>query len=58
MLTNMAEVCRGTTPRRRVPHPFYAQFDRGRWTRDSARARLGFEGEVVRTRPTGTWING
>jgi glycosyltransferase involved in cell wall biosynthesis len=26
---------------RRVPHPFYAQFDRGRFTRASARARLG-----------------
>ena len=34
-------------PRRRVPHPFYAQFDRGRWTRESARARLGLEGEVA-----------
>jgi D-inositol-3-phosphate glycosyltransferase len=28
-------------PRRRVPHPFYAQFDGGRFTRESARARLG-----------------
>ena len=28
-------------PRRRVRHPFYAQFDRGRWTRESARAALG-----------------
>ncbi len=28
-------------PRRRVPHPLYAQFDRGRFTRDTARARLG-----------------
>ncbi len=29
-------------PRRRVPHPLYAQFDRGRFTRATARARLGF----------------
>jgi glycosyltransferase involved in cell wall biosynthesis len=28
-------------PRRRVPHPLYAQFDRGRWTRATARAKLG-----------------
>ncbi len=28
---------------RRVPHPFYAQFDRGRYTRASARARLGLD---------------
>jgi glycosyltransferase involved in cell wall biosynthesis len=34
-------------PRRLVPHPFYAQFDRGRYTRESARAELGLEGEVV-----------
>jgi glycosyltransferase involved in cell wall biosynthesis len=34
-------------PRRRVAHPFYAQFDRGRWTRESARERLGLEGEVA-----------
>lgn len=34
-------------PRRRVPHPFYAQFDGGRWTRESARSRLGLEGEVA-----------
>ncbi len=34
-------------PRRRVPHPFYAQFDRGRWTRETARARLGLAGEVA-----------
>jgi D-inositol-3-phosphate glycosyltransferase len=27
--------------RRRVLHPLYAQFDRGRWTRASARAMLG-----------------
>jgi glycosyltransferase involved in cell wall biosynthesis len=26
---------------RRVPHPLYAQFDRGRWTRESARQHLG-----------------
>ena len=30
-------------PCRRVPHPLYAQFDRGRFTRESARARLGLE---------------
>ena len=34
-------------PRRRVPHPFYAQFDRGRFTRDSARERLGLAGDVA-----------
>jgi D-inositol-3-phosphate glycosyltransferase len=34
-------------PRRRVPHPLYAQFDRGRWTRDTARAHLGLDGEVA-----------
>ena len=34
-------------PRRRVAHPFYAQFDRGRWTRASARTRLSLEGDVV-----------
>jgi D-inositol-3-phosphate glycosyltransferase len=34
-------------PRRRVLHPLYAQFDRGRFTRASARARLGLDGEVV-----------
>jgi D-inositol-3-phosphate glycosyltransferase len=34
-------------PRRRVLHPLYAQFDRGRWTRDTARASLGLEGDVV-----------
>jgi glycosyltransferase involved in cell wall biosynthesis len=33
--------------RRRVLHPLYAQFDRGRHTRESARAALGLEGEVV-----------
>jgi glycosyltransferase involved in cell wall biosynthesis len=34
-------------PRRRVLHPLYAQFDRGRWTRESARAKLGLDGEVA-----------
>lgn len=34
-------------PRRRVPHPFYAQFDRGRWTRETARARLALAGDVA-----------
>jgi D-inositol-3-phosphate glycosyltransferase len=34
-------------PRRRVPHPFYAQFDRQRWTRETARASLGLEGDVA-----------
>lgn len=34
-------------PRRRVPHPFYAQFDQGRFTRESARAHLGLEGDVA-----------
>jgi glycosyltransferase involved in cell wall biosynthesis len=34
-------------PRRRVPHPFYAQFDRGRHTRESARASLGLSGDVA-----------
>ena len=34
-------------PRRRVHHPLYAQFDRGRHTRESARASLGLEGDVV-----------
>lgn len=33
--------------RRRVPHPFYAQFDRGRFTRESARAKLGLQGDVA-----------
>ena len=33
--------------RRRVTHPFYAQFDRGRYTRETARARLSLDGEVV-----------
>jgi len=37
------------SPRRRVAHPLYAQFDRGRWTRASARAHLGLapDGEVA-----------
>jgi glycosyltransferase involved in cell wall biosynthesis len=34
-------------PRRRVAHPLYAQFDRGRYTRESARAKLGVEGDVA-----------
>ena len=34
-------------PHRRVLHPLYAQFDRGRFTRESARAALGLDGEVV-----------
>src|SRR5580765_4434756 len=36
-------------PRRRVLHPLYAQFDRGRYTRASARERLGLDldGEVA-----------
>lgn len=34
-------------PRRRVPHPFYAHFDRGRHTRESARAALGLSGDVA-----------
>src|SRR6516165_5356391 len=34
-------------PRRRVLHPLYAQFDRGRHTKESARAALGLAGDVV-----------
>ena len=34
-------------PRRRVHHPLYAQFDRGRFTRESARAALRLDGDVV-----------
>jgi glycosyltransferase involved in cell wall biosynthesis len=34
-------------PRRRVPHPFYAQFDRGHYTRASARESLGLSGDVA-----------
>jgi len=30
-----------------VQHPFYAQFDRGRYTRESARAALGLSGDVA-----------
>jgi glycosyltransferase involved in cell wall biosynthesis len=30
---------------RRVAHPLYAQFDGGRWTRATARARLGIAGD-------------
>ncbi len=33
--------------RRRVLHPLYAQFDAGRWTRESARRYLGLDGEVA-----------
>ncbi|HET7225152.1 MAG TPA: glycosyltransferase [Candidatus Eisenbacteria bacterium] len=32
---------------RRVPHPLYAQFDQGRWTRESARAALKLSGDVA-----------
>ncbi len=41
------EAMKPGAPRRHVPHPLYAQFDRGRYTRASARAKLGLEGEVV-----------
>ena len=34
-------------PRRRVAHPLYAQFDRGRWSRESAREKLGLSGDVA-----------
>ncbi len=34
-------------PRRRVLHPLYAQFDRGRYSRARARAKLGLDGEVA-----------
>ncbi|HEY3216984.1 MAG TPA: glycosyltransferase [Candidatus Eisenbacteria bacterium] len=34
-------------PRRRVRHPLYAQFDRGRHTREGARETLDLQGEVV-----------
>lgn len=34
-------------PRRRVLHPLYAQFDRGRYDRESARKKLGLEGDVA-----------
>jgi glycosyltransferase involved in cell wall biosynthesis len=33
--------------RRFVKHPLYSQFDRGRWTRESARAHLGISGDVL-----------
>src|SRR5258705_348486 len=32
---------------RRVAHPLYTQFDRGRWTRETARAALGVDGDVA-----------
>ena len=41
------ETLKPGAPRRRVPHPFYAQFDRQRWTRESARASLGLTGDVA-----------
>ena len=34
-------------PRRRVAHPFYAQFDQKRFTRESARAKLQLDGDVA-----------
>ncbi len=34
-------------PYRRVKHPLYAQFDRGRWTRETARAHFGLQGDVL-----------
>jgi glycosyltransferase involved in cell wall biosynthesis len=34
-------------PKRRVLHPLYAQFDQGRYTRASARAKLGLDGDVA-----------
>lgn len=34
-------------PRRRVPHPFYAQFDQKRFDRASAREKLGLSGDVA-----------
>ncbi len=39
---DLAALKRGA-PFRRVPHPLYAQFDRGRFTRQSARAHLGLQ---------------
>jgi len=33
-------------PRRRVAHPLYAQFDRGRFDRASARAKLGLDADA------------
>ncbi len=41
------ETLKPGAPHRRVPHPFYAQFDRGRYTRESARATLGLSGDVA-----------
>lgn len=41
------DVLKPGAPRRRVKHPLYAQFDAGRWTRETARAKLGLDGEVV-----------
>ncbi len=41
------DVLKPGAPRRRVRHPLYAQFDRGRHTRESARAALGLTGDVV-----------
>lgn len=34
-------------PRRRVPHPFYAQFDQKRFDRATAREKLGLTGDVA-----------
>ncbi|MCC6649558.1 MAG: glycosyltransferase [Candidatus Eisenbacteria bacterium] len=34
-------------PRRRVPHPFYAQFDQKRFDRTTAREKLGLTGDVA-----------
>jgi glycosyltransferase involved in cell wall biosynthesis len=43
------DVLKPGAPRRRVLHPLYAQFDRGRFTRETARERLGLprNGEVA-----------
>lgn len=41
------DVLKPGAPRRRVPHPFYAQFDRGRFHRASARAKLNLSGDVA-----------
>jgi glycosyltransferase involved in cell wall biosynthesis len=41
------DVLKRGAPRRRVRHPLYAQFDAGRWTRETARQSLGLDGEVV-----------
>ncbi|HVP14449.1 MAG TPA: glycosyltransferase [Terriglobales bacterium] len=37
------EALKPGAPFRRVAHPLYAQFDRGRFTRETARARLGLD---------------